>query len=116
MAIRHGCYFHYCQSLYKQIQQLGLSTAYLQDESIRLSCRTTMALALLPIQYVEDAAQLLEDDYIPEMGDSFKYFRYQWLNRVPPRYWNVSMLDFRTNNFAEGELSSFREVLLSFVL
>ena len=85
MTIHHGCYFHYCQSLYKQIQQLSLSTAY------------------------------LEDDSIPEMGDFFKYFKYQWLTRVPPRYWNVSMLNFRTNNFTEGELSSFQEVLLSFV-
>ena len=75
MAIHHGCYFHYFQSLYKQIQQLGLSTAYLEDEIIRLFCRSTMALALLPIQYVEDAAQLVKNDAIPEMGDFFKYFR-----------------------------------------
>jgi hypothetical protein len=36
-----------------------------------------MALALLPIQFIEEAAQLLEDDSLPEMSDFFKYFKYQ---------------------------------------
>jgi hypothetical protein len=110
MAKHHGCYFHYCQSLYKQVQLLGLATAYLEDESTRLSCRSVMALALLPIELIEEAAQLLENDSLEEMTDFFKYFKYQWLTRVPPKYWNVSTLEFRTNNFAEGELwSLFRK-------
>ncbi|CAF2981494.1 unnamed protein product [Rotaria sp. Silwood2] len=109
MATHHGCYFHYCQSLYKQVQLLGLGTAYFEDESTRLSCRSTMALALLPIELIEDAVHLLEDDSLSEMKDFFKYFKYQWLTRVPPTYWNVSTLEFRTNNFAEGELLSFLE-------
>jgi len=98
--MHHGCYFHYCQSIYKQVQLLGLSVAYLEDESTRLSFRSTMALALLPIEFIEEAAQLLEDDSLPEISDFFKYFKYQWLTRVPPKYWNVSTLEFRTNNFA----------------
>ncbi|CAF3168823.1 unnamed protein product [Rotaria socialis] len=89
MAMHHGCYFHYCQSLYKQVQLLGLGTAYFEDE--------------------KEAVQLLEDDSLPEMKDFFKYFKYQWSTRVPPKYWNVSTLEFRTNNFAEGELLSFLE-------
>ncbi len=32
MAMHHGCYFHYCQSLYKQIELLDLSAAYLDDD------------------------------------------------------------------------------------
>ncbi|CAF4567337.1 unnamed protein product, partial [Rotaria sp. Silwood2] len=104
MAMHHGCYFHYCQSLYKQVQLLGLATAYLEDEITRLSCRSTMALALLPIELIEEAVKLLEDDSLPEMADFFKYFKYQWLTRVPPKYWNVSTLEFRTNNFVESEL------------
>ncbi|CAF4431310.1 unnamed protein product [Rotaria sp. Silwood2] len=98
MATHHGCYFHYCQSLYKQVQLLGLGTAYFEDESTRLSCRSTMALALLPIELIEDAVHLLEDDSLSEMKDFFKYFKYQWLTRVPPTYWNVSTLEFRWHN------------------
>ncbi|CAF4497165.1 unnamed protein product [Rotaria sp. Silwood2] len=79
MAMHHGGYFHYCQSLYKQVQLLGLATTYLEDESTRLSCRSTMVFALLPIELIEEAAQLLEDDSLAEMAGFFKYFKYQWL-------------------------------------
>jgi hypothetical protein len=103
MAKHHGCFFHYCQSLYKQVQALGLSTAYLDDEDTRLACRSAMALALLPIEHVEEAAELLQNDSPTEMVEFFKYIKYQWLKRVPPKYWNVGTLDFRTNNFSEGE-------------
>ena len=68
-----------------------------------------MALALLPVELIEDAVHLLEDDSLSEMEDFFKYFKYQWLTRVAPKYWNVSTLEFLTNNFAEGELLSFLE-------
>jgi len=37
MAKHHGCFFHYWQSLYTQIQALGFSTANLDDEDIRLA-------------------------------------------------------------------------------
>jgi hypothetical protein len=107
MAMHHGCYFHFCQSLFKQVQSLGLATAYLDDEDTRLACRSTMALALLPIEHVEEAVELLKDDSPTEMTEFFKYFQYQRLKRMPPKYWNVATLEFRTNNFCEGELSSF---------
>ena len=106
MTQHHGCHFHYSQSLYKQVQQLGLSKAYLEDENVRLSCRSAMALAFVPVQLVEQAVQVLEDESPPEMEDFFKYFRYQWLTRVPPKYWNVSKLEFRTNNICESESMS----------
>ena len=68
-----------------------------------------MALALLPVELIEDAVHLLEDDSLSEMEDFFKYFKYQLLTRVPPKYWNMSTLEFRTNNFAEGEFLSVLE-------
>jgi hypothetical protein len=110
--MHHGCYFHYCQALYKQVQSLGLSEAYSDDEDTRLICRSTMGLALLPIEHVEEAAKLLEDDSPPEMADFFKYFKYQWLKRVSPKYWNVGTLEFRTNNFCEGELVFFLKLYI----
>ncbi|CAF1553881.1 unnamed protein product, partial [Adineta ricciae] len=47
------------------------------------------------------------DESFGQMTDFFKYFKYQWLTRVPPKYWNVSTLDFRTNNFCEGWHNKF---------
>ncbi len=104
MSKHHGCFFHYCQAVYKQVQALNLSTAYLDNEDTRLACRSMMALALLPIEHVEEAAELLQNDSPAEMPQLFNYFKYQWLKRIPPKYWNVGSLDFRTNNYSEGEL------------
>ena len=109
MAEHHGCYFHFCQALYKHVQSLGLAVSYLYDENIRSACRSTMALALLPLDYVEEAFELIKNKSTTEMIDFFKYFEKQWIKRVPSRYWNVSTLEFRTNNFAEGSCLSFTE-------
>ncbi|CAF1474881.1 unnamed protein product [Rotaria sordida] len=95
------------KSLYKQIQSLGLVTAYFNDEDIRLGCRSTMALAPLPADYVEEAFELLEDDSPEDMAEFFLYFWKQWLKRVPKKYWNVLTLEFRTNNFTEGWHNKF---------
>ncbi len=82
-------------------------TAYFDDEDTRLACRSTMALALLPAEYVGEAFELLEDDSPEELVEFLQYFRKQWLKRVPKKYWNVSMLKFRTNNFTEGNFHFF---------
>ncbi len=107
--MHHGCFFHFCQSLYKHIQSIGLSTAYLDDEDTRLTCRSTMALALLLHEHVDEALELLKKDSPEEMAEFFKYFEKQWLKRVPTKYWNVSDLEFRTNNFCESNLLFFSE-------
>ncbi|CAF1165111.1 unnamed protein product [Rotaria sordida] len=100
-AIHHGCFFHFTQSLYKHINSLGLSTAYLENEDLRLACRSAMALALLPQDHIEEAFELLKNESPEELIDFFKYFHNQWLKRIPKKYWNVSNLEFRTNNICE---------------
>ncbi len=95
-------FFHLCQSLYKEIQALGLAEAYLNNEDVRLACRSTMALALLPLEHIQKAFELLKNNSPEEMEDVFHYFEHQWLKRVLLQYWNVPTLEFRTNNFAEG--------------
>ena len=68
-----------------------------------------MALALLPIEHVEETAKFIEDNSPTEIAEFFKYFNYQWLKRVPPKYWNVANIEFRTNNFTEGEFFFFEK-------
>lgn len=43
-----GCYVQFTQAIYRQIQQLGLTGAYGNNEFVRMTCRKLMALALLP--------------------------------------------------------------------
>ena len=47
-----GCFFHYCQCLYRQIQKLGLRQDYSSDESVWMLCRKSMALALMATEQV----------------------------------------------------------------
>ncbi|CAF1086138.1 unnamed protein product [Adineta steineri] len=43
-----GCFFHFCQAVYRQIQSLGLQQQYTEDETCRCLCRKLMALVLMP--------------------------------------------------------------------
>ena len=44
-----GCYFHFCQAVYRYVQMLGLYQLYINDESSRLRIRKLLALAFLAI-------------------------------------------------------------------
>jgi hypothetical protein len=72
-----------------------------------------MALALLPFEHVEQAFSLLREESPESMNEFFAYMQHQWFKRVPPKYWNVSNLEFRTNNYAEGESVSFSKRVLT---
>ena len=44
----HFCFFHFCQTTWRKIQQLGLVTLYNNDTDFSLFCRKVNALAFLP--------------------------------------------------------------------
>ncbi|CAF4371657.1 unnamed protein product [Rotaria sp. Silwood2] len=86
-----GCYFHFTQSIYRQIQQLGLSSAYCNDDGIRMTCRKLMALALLPPPLVLKSFEDLHESVLLASSSSsvlhslkplFDYFEHYWINTV----------------------------------
>ncbi len=99
-----GCFFHFCQAVYRQIQSLGMQQQYTEDETLRCLCRKLMALALMPRDKVkssfeeiqEDASKLLDQP----MDQLMEYFEDNWMNDVD--LWNVSESNVRTNNNCEG--------------
>jgi hypothetical protein len=54
-----------------------------------------MALPLLPIEKVELAFDCLDP--------LFDYHEPFWMESLPLKLWNVSNLNFKTNNVAEGK-------------
>lgn len=44
-----GCYFHFCSSLYRKIQELGLAGPYQADVILKTCVRKVMALGFLPL-------------------------------------------------------------------
>ncbi len=104
-----GCFFHYNQAIYRNIQALGLSSAYADDDEVRIICRKLMALALLPITLVVDAFDNLCESVLESSSTKFKllqplftYFENQWINKVEIKRWNVYGIQMRTNNNCEG--------------
>lgn len=61
--------------LYSEIQSLGLSFAYIDNEEDPLACRSVMALAFLPSKHVEEAARLIKDGAPRELADFPKIFQ-----------------------------------------
>lgn len=48
-----GCYFHFCQAIFRKVQALGLHVTYRENEEIRQQVRMLMAIAFLPDEMVQ---------------------------------------------------------------
>ena len=104
-----GCFFHFCQAIYRQIQHVGLQQQYSIDETFRDLCRKLMALALMPSdkinQGLNDIHALAQCLAGQAMLRLLQYFNDQWMPNM--NMWNVCGLDSRTNNVCEGNRSYF---------
>ena len=110
----HGCYFHFNQSLWRHIQDLGLARRYRHDERLQQLLRKVMSRGFLPTALVRNNFQLLR--HAPQtrrliirryaaLHDFFDYARNTYIDgtfRIP--LWNVyeKNMDCRTNNSAES--------------
>jgi len=79
MSRHRGCHFHFCQSIYRQIQALGLVRNYEANPEIRLQVRQLMALALLPVAIVRMTFHLLQSQTNPVLLGLFEYIERQWM-------------------------------------
>jgi hypothetical protein len=59
----HGCYFHFTQSLFRKIQELGMAARYVQDNAYLQLCKAFSALAFVPIEDVREAYEKLADRF-----------------------------------------------------
>ncbi|CAF1113616.1 unnamed protein product [Rotaria sordida] len=104
-AQHHACFFHFTQSVFRQIQRFGMQCDYVSKEDFRILCRKLMALALMPpdqvvlgFEEVRAAAGQLDGG---QMEILLTYFENNWLSNID--LWNVSRCETRTNNVCEGE-------------
>jgi len=104
-----GCWFHFCQACYRNIQKLGLMNLYENDIESRQPLRCFMGLALLPIHQIYKGFELLKKkiircEYRQQLEMFISYFENEWFHSFHPSTWCVSKKRWRTNNFAEGKL------------
>ncbi|CAF1562174.1 unnamed protein product [Rotaria magnacalcarata] len=109
-----GCYFHFTQAVYRQIQRLGLSSGYCSDESIRMTCRKRMALLLLPysvlLKCFEDLYEsvlLTSSSALDSLKPLFEYYENYWVKTIGIKRWNVYGIRIKTNNNAEDDRWSY---------
>lgn len=112
-AVIKGCYFHFCQSLWRKVQELGLSVLYRQNSSVKKVVRKIMSLAFLPLAIVRMTFNLIYTSRSiarlfrnhPSLREFVNYFSQTYMNGLfRPSTWNVydRDVDCRTNNHVEG--------------
>ncbi|KAL8614876.1 hypothetical protein ACOMHN_042834 [Nucella lapillus] len=119
-----ACYFHFCQSLWRKIQELGLSAPYRQNQQLKTLLRKIMALGYLPLQLLRmNFTQLFNArrttrlmNRFPALQDFLQYVRNMYVRQgsfFPPAIWNVYQRDMtqRTNNKAEAYHRAFGETV-----
>lgn len=118
-AEQRGCFFHFNQCIYREIQGAGLKRRYDEDPDFALKMRFLSALAFVPTPDVVTAFEyLVTSQHFPdEVEPVIEYFEDVWIGRPrsrttrkPPLYqhalWNCYDVTLeglpRTNNAVEG--------------
>lgn len=117
----HGCFFHWCQCIWRHIQSLGMQKKYQEDEEFSFHVRNLVSLAFVKSNdVVEFYKALIDSEYFTTnkeyLDPLLKYFEPTWIMKVkrkhiyPPRYsvelWNCFECVIndmpRTNNSIEA--------------
>ena len=108
-----ACAFHFRQSLYRKLNELGLSRAYKHDLDFRHTISKFMSMGFLPLQLVRNnflifstsqTVRGLAQQY-PELNRFVAYVDNTYIRgRFNPSMWNVFLRNRRnrTNNAVEG--------------
>ena len=134
-----GCFYHLCQSTWRKIQDLGLTTAYKEIEDVKRFCGMLDALAFLPLAEVKEGLRHIYDTIpdVPGLQELLTYFDATYvmgtfrriqrraspvplrLRPIPPLFnperWNVFEAtlagDARTNNICESWNNAFSHLV-----
>lgn len=58
-ATMHGCFFHFCQSIWRHIQAVGLQSRYTSDSTFAHNIRHLLALAFMSVEEILPAFKKL---------------------------------------------------------
>jgi len=111
-AIIHGCYFHYCQAVYRKLAELGLAPAFMGNKAFHIWVKKILACPYLPLASMDDyfveyiLQYMSNDDELRELSPAIvnfaDYLTTQWFENasVPQAIWNIYDRDDddRTNN------------------
>ena len=116
LTLQTGCLFHLSKSIYRRVQELGLSHQYLNDAEFRTNIKTISTLSFVPIADTIQPFDALSNHAGVEEQAVLDYCETNYIGklrrgrRLEPRYlhtlWNMNLRVHenlrRTNNNLEG--------------
>ncbi|CAF2761124.1 unnamed protein product [Rotaria sp. Silwood2] len=112
------CHFHYCRSVWRKVQKLGL-IKFFQEKSTKRELANLFGLPLVPLTHVYDAFESIASTllrFTSSIEEFLQYFSNTYLhgNKFPPTRWNhfasIGFTD-RTNNALEGHHRSINATI-----
>ena len=112
-----GCFFHFGQCLWRKFNELGLKTAYAEDEKLKEWFKTCVALAFVPHDKVENVFvdHILDEanyEEYPQLERFTDYMLKTWIDTpiFSIALWNhFQNAEIRVNNNNEGYNSRFND-------
>jgi hypothetical protein len=101
----HGCTFHWCQAVWRKMQENNLATAYLDSDSVHRYCRRLMSLPFLPAVEIPEAFDNIQRKATaPNLIQVVSYVERTWIASKlwPPAAWSAYRRNVRTNNDCES--------------
>lgn len=105
-----GCLFHFNQSVFRKVTNLGLKPAYRADGGTKDLCRFLMCLPLIPAKHVKDEFEWITQfvhgsSNIPQCQKLVDYFKKTWMSenslfQIDNWCWYLERI--RSNNDVEG--------------
>ena len=79
------CFFHFCQAIWRQVQNKGWATKYREDQYFRLNIKKLIALAFIPPSDVATAFDLVAGEFDDDADDFLDYFEKIWIGKPRKR-------------------------------
>ena len=105
-VVMRGCAFHWGQAVWRKVQELGLQTAYSNDNKTYKFVRQLLSLPYVPHEHIQG---LFLRFYRKAVGSQpllnlLEYVNTTWIRSEiwPPKAWCVFDRSVRTNNDVEG--------------
>ncbi|XP_016660058.1 uncharacterized protein LOC107883814 [Acyrthosiphon pisum] len=108
----YSCWFHYVQSLQKNIKKMGYSRYIQQNREAKMCLKMCSVLALLPAHQIEMGFQEIKNhaqNYGVLLPRFFTYMSSFWLTRKGPECFSVYGQPRRTNNNVESFHSTLQQ-------
>ena len=117
-----GCYFHFTQKIWREVQSKKFIGHYANDSGFRKFVRCIVGLPFLPIKEIQEAVDKLREveledtDQINFQKEMLEYIERFWINGpFPPSVWSCwPRQRFNTNNHHEAYNSRLNKMLNCF--